>query len=266
MRAKRQRFLTFLLQPLALLAAVALGAAAAVWLVTPRIDALNTKVSTLTRGMEDLPAVDPSVVRTLDRLGDLCQSLVRENGDLRSEAARRDSELGAAVVDNQEKLLALAGEVRDIRVYLAAAAEQEPTPPVQATEPEAGPPESSKPPAVDLDTWLPLAADPDSGVRLSALVALEPSRDPRVLAAARSALRDGDAVVRAQGAKMVADRDDAESVPALIDLLLDPNSRVRVVAHRSLQSITGLRLEFDGTDSSEIRAGAVRAIRELLGQ
>jgi HEAT repeat protein len=115
-------------------------------------------------------------------------------------------------------------------------------------------------------TWLPLAEDPDSGVRLSALVALEPSRDERVLAVAREALGDNDAVVRAQAEKMLADRDDQESVPALIELLLDRNSRVRAVAHRALETLTRLELPFDTTDSEDARRGAVEAIRQLLGR
>ena len=281
-RAKRQRTLTFLLQPLALLAAVALGAAAAVWLVTPRIDALNARVSSLTRSIEDRPAVDPSVVKTLDRLGQLGQSLMQANEDLESSAARHDTELATAIADNQEKLEDLAAAISAIRAFLAAAADPEPPreepdsdqpqpldpQPLdpQPLDPQPVKPQSVKPATVDLDTWLPFADDPDSGVRLSALVAMEPSRDPRVLAVARTALSDGDPVVRAQAAKMVADRDDQESVSALVDLLQDGNSRVRVVAHRALEMLTGLQLAYDGADSEQARSAAVRAIRELLGR
>ncbi len=264
-RARRQLVLSLLIQPLALIAAVGLGAAAAVWLLSPKIDDLNTRIAGLTAKSEDRPAVDPSVVATLDRLGMLGQSLVRANEVLANGTADRDREMSAVVADCQAKMVELAREVREIREFLAAAAPVEETSAVP--NPVAGleDPEPAEP-AVDLETWLPFTVDPDAGVRLSALVALEPSRDPRVLTAAREALRDSDAVVRAQAAQMLADRDDQESVPALIDLLQDRNARVRVVAHRSLESLTGLELNFDGADSDAARKGAVEAIRRLLAE
>jgi len=267
-RAKRQRVISLLIQPLALLAAIGLGAAAAVWLLTPKIDALNTRVSALSAVSEERPAVDPSVVSTLDRLGALGRSLAKANEAVANGSADRDREMSAVIADCQAKMVDLATEVREIREFLAAAAAEqaEPVNGMDYSGPPLAPvPEPEAAPAVDLETWLPFAADPDAGVRLSALVALEPSRDPRVLTAARQALDDSDAIVRAQAAKMLADRDDQESVPALIDLLQDRNSRVRVVAHRALETLTGLELNFDGADSDAVRKGAVQAIRDLLG-
>lgn len=267
-RAKRQRVLSFLIQPLALLAAAGLGAAGAVWLLSPQIVELNTRVSALAARTQDRPAVDPSVVDALDRLGTLGRSLAQANEDLQSASAKRDQEMGAVINDCQTRMVDLAAEVREIREFLAAAAADQPA---EAPEPTPAPgdadaEEPAAAPAVDVETWLPFAADPDAGVRLSALVALEPSRDPRVLLAAQAALIDSDAVVRAQAARMLADRDDQESVPALIDLLLDRNARVRVVAHRALETLTGLELSFDSADSEDTRKGAVKAIRELLGE
>jgi hypothetical protein len=261
--------LSFLIQPLALLAAAGLGAAGAVWLLSPQIDELNTRLSALAARTEDRPAVDPSVVNALDRLGTLGRSLAQANEALQTASAKRDAEMGAVINDCQSKMVDLAAEVREIREFLAAAAVAADEPP-EVPEPTPGqgaadPDEPESAPAVDVETWIPFAADPDAGVRLSALVALEPSRDPRVLLAARAALADSDAVVRAQAARMLADRDDQESVPALIDLLLDRNARVRVVAHRALETLTGLELSFDSADSEDTRKGAVQAIRELLG-
>ncbi len=265
-RAKRQRILAMAIWPLTLLAAVALGAATAVWLLTPTIDDLNLRVTALTTATEVHPAVDASVLEALQGLGEMDRSLADARKRLGAAVADRDDEVTAALADCATQLSVLGAEIREIREFLAAAAEE----PV-AEEPADVAPPTTEPapeqaPAVDLATWLLLAADPDAGVRLSALVALEPAHDPRVLAAARSALGDGDAVVRAQGARMVADRGDEESVPDLIELLADRNSRVRVVAQRALETLTGLDLDFDTTDSEDAREGAVQAIRELLSK
>jgi HEAT repeat protein len=262
-RAKRQRIIGILVQPLALLAAAALGAAGAVLLLSPKIDTLSTELLAQKNSSADRPAVSPAVVQSLENLGDMSLRLAEAQKTFEAAVEQRDGEVTAALADNAEKLTALAGEIREIRVFLAEAAK----PPAASppTNPEVAPAEPEAAPEVDLATWLPLAADPDSGVRLSALVALEPSRDPRVLTAARQALSDGDAVVRAQAAKMVADRGDQESVATLIDLLMDRNSRVRAVAHRSLETLTGLELDFDTTDAEDTRRGAVEAIRKLLG-
>jgi hypothetical protein len=271
-RARRHRLLSLALQPLLLLAAVALGAAAAVWLVTPKIDDLNHQVSTLQEAANARQAVDPSVLTALEGLTGMTGDLAVAQKALEAAVANRDGEVGAALQDRGAKLNTLATEIREIREFLTAAAEaaeaanagKPAASAPAATHPGPAEPASDETPSVDLVTWLPLAQDPDAGVRLSALVALEPSRDPRVLDAARRALGDSDAVVRAQGLKMVADRGDVESVTDVIDLLADRNARVRTVAHRALETLTGLDLDFDTTDSADARKGAVDAIRELL--
>jgi HEAT repeats len=260
-RSRHRRLVSLSLYPLSLLAAVAMGAGLSVWLLTPRIDALSSQLKAVKLAEVRRPSVDPSVVKALQDLGCVDAALSEVVTELRSGILDRDGEVSAVLEDLSTKLTVLADEAREVREYLARAATVS-VPAVKAVVPPAPRPEAV--PQVDVETWLPLTADDDPGVRLSALVALEPVRDDRVLAAARTALTDSDPVVKAQAAKMVGDRMDDASVPDLIVLLMDHNARVRVVSHRALETIAGLDLEFEATDSEEARRGAAEAIRKTL--
>jgi hypothetical protein len=255
-RERRSRMAVLVLGPLSLLAAAALGAVGAVLVLTPRLEVLEAQV----RGID----VDPSAAHKGLRAEmqgirqvDLEQS--RAISDLRDAVDQNARDVSASLRKMAAHLTPLEAEVRAVKEHiLGGGAGGAPL----STAPE--PAETPKPAEPDalLETWLPLVEDPDPGVRLSALVALEASRDERVTSAALEALEDPDSLVRAQAVQMLGERKEEKASPGLIGSLSDTSVRVRAVAEKALTAIAGTDYGYDPTDPEEQRKKAIAAFRE----
>jgi hypothetical protein len=261
-RDSRRRRAVLLVGPLALLAAAALGAAAAVLVLRPRLSAIDDRIRGVeARGAETAAAVAPLA----EGIGELGRADGRLSEGLSAVAGRagRSAEDFAAAVERLEGRLAvlstefaaLKDRVREMVVEAPAVA--------PAAPPAAAPAEA---PAADPGSWLELLSDPDPGVRLSALVALESVMDPRVNSEAVRLLGDADAVVRGEAAKIVGDRAELRGVPGLLGLLSDASVRVRSCAHRALEAISGRALPaYDPLAPEAEREAAAARLREVLG-
>ncbi|MCU0727508.1 MAG: HEAT repeat domain-containing protein [Planctomycetes bacterium] len=258
-RDTRRRRAVLFVGPLAVLAAAALGAAVAVLLLGPRLVAIDGRV----RGV----AADAAAGRReVGSLREVMADLRRSDEDLAKgltavaeRAGRSTGEVAVAIARIEERLGMLEREVLALKEHLREASVGPPAEPVEA-------PAIAPAPAVDPEPWLDLLADPDPGVRLSALVALAPVEDPRVATEAIRLLADSDAVVRGEAAKLVGDRREAAGIPGLLLLLSDGSARVRARAHRALEAISGRDLAgYDPVAPEAEREAAAAALRAALG-
>lgn len=254
-----RRVATGLLLPLAFLAAAASGAAVAVKVMEPRANRLEVEVGDLRTSLAAATAEDPVLTDILATLARTDDELARAVRTLESAQADRGAGIDEALAAIGDRMAAVEDSIAEVREYIA---ERD----ARAGSGSGGDevPQPTPPPTIGVEDWLPHVADADPGVRLSALVALEGAEDPRVAAAARVALGDSDAIVRAQAATMLGDRGDPGAIPGLTDLLTDPNLRVRSVAHRALERIAGVSLPYDAADSEAERQAAAARIREAL--
>ena len=252
-RARQGRTLLLLVLPLSLLAASALGAVVAVYSLLPRIERLETDRNHLTTRVEK-QARDAPGEAVLDEIRGLATIDAEQSeaiGAIRATVVATSADLAAvadAVRELSDHVVQVAAEIRALKDHL-----RERTPEAVAPPGENG--------GVDLSLWLPRVTDPDPGVRLSALLALDESRDARVATAAIDAMADADSLVRAEAARMAGDRKDEAAVPGLIDLLSDRNVRVRAVAEKALMTIAGQDFGYDPTDSEESREAAIERFR-----
>lgn len=253
-RERRSRMAVLVLGPLSLLAAAALGAVGAVLVLTPRLEALEAQV----RGIDveaSAPAASDKGLRAEMRgiqQVDLEQS--RAISGLRDAVDRNAREVSGSLRKIAAHLTPLEAEVRAVKERILGGGAGG-APPAEVPEPAEGS-------DAVLETWLPLVEDPDPGVRLSALMALEASRDERVTSVALEALEDPDSLVRAQAVQMLGERKEEKAIPGLIDCLSDGSVRVRAVAAKALTAIAGTDCGYDPTDPEEQRKKAIAAFRK----
>jgi hypothetical protein len=253
---RRRAFGRFLLLPLALGVAAAVGAAAAVAVLSPRLRSVETAVVDLGRQVDSAPGPGADSAEEIRGLRELATRQSTEftafEGELRKEmrGIARSVETVAGRLDD------LAAAIRAVKSRVAAAEAGPAAPAPDAAS--GGAPPAKAAPGLDLASWLPLLDDDDPGVRFSALVKLEGSRDERVEKRTREMLEDADPDIRVQAARMVGARHDLRAVPALTKLLEDDNLQVRSVAYDALRGIAGPIEGYDPMDPAEARAAALK--------
>ncbi len=254
----RMRLARYLLVPAALLAAAALGAAAAVLLLEPRLEDLEGRVARLSAARGVAPGVDPALLREIGALRDLIRENVEAGRREREAALRAQGELAEGFTRALESITrqvgVLAEEIRAVKARVREA----PPPGTGEEGGGEGEPARAEP---DVEALLELTEDEDAGARLSALLALAESRDPRVGERILELLQDTDHVVRAEAARILGRRGEERAITPLIERLADEEILVRAAARTALLALTGSDHGFDASDPPEVRRKAVEAFR-----
>jgi hypothetical protein len=235
--------------PVALLLSACLGAFGAVLVLGPRIGKLEEAMGTVEADLETATAPDPGRADEFLAIRKLDEEQTERIEELSTALSRGLEKLSAAVTKSVGQSESIAREIREIKDHLEVLGR----PPVPAETPSE---------EEDIEFLLGLTGDADPGKRLSALVELTKSGDPRVPPKAIEALADPDMHVRAQAASLLGARKVREGVPKLIERLSDEQVIVRASAHRALKSISGKEFGYDPTDDAPAREKAIGLWRD----
>ncbi|MBM3985037.1 MAG: hypothetical protein FJ296_05005 [Planctomycetes bacterium] len=209
------------------------------------VDGLRATTADLQRGLESLRESIDGLQRGQAETGQLIEQLNLQDNRMRTLASRIDTL--ADMLADHETLLALRG------AEAAPAAAQAAAPAVDTTL------------QAELDSIRRQLLDADAGQRFAAVDRVAKGRHKQLAADLVPALQDEDPFVRQLAMQVLGDFGAVEAMPALLDVLEDPNPIIRKSAAETLVRLTGYDPGYDPRGSEAERKKAVKKWRDWVG-
>ncbi|MHC5209791.1 MAG: HEAT repeat domain-containing protein [Planctomycetota bacterium] len=216
---------------------------------------------TFQRGdVESVRASAADLARSLDQLNESIDGLARgqaETGQLIEKLAiqeNRDQLLQARIDTLADMVAVLDGRLTEVQV--ASTAEPE----IEVVGPEGMDPSTR----TAIDEIRRQLLDPDAGRRFDAVDRVAKGRFKELASDLLPVLDDEDLFVRILAMQVLGDFGYVEAVPALFDVLEDPNAPIRKQAAETLVRLTGYDPEYDHRASQSARDKAVKQWKDWL--
>ncbi len=209
------------------------------------IDGLHASAADLQRGLESLRESIDGLQRGQAETGQLIEQLNLQDNRMRTLESRIDT-----LADM------LAGHERQLALRAAEA--------VPVADKVAGPAVDTTLQA-ELDSIRRQLLDADAGQRFAAVDRIAKGRHKALAADLVPVLQDEDPFVRQLAMQVLGDFGTVEAVPALLDVLEDPNPIIRKSAAETLVRLTGYDPGFDPRGSEAERKKSVRKWRDWVG-
>ncbi len=209
------------------------------------VDGLRATAADLQRGLESLRESIDGLQRGQAETGQLIEQLNLQDNRMRTLESRIDTL--ADMLAGHERQLALRG------AEAAPAAVQASAPAVDTTL------------QAELDSIRRQLLDADAGQRFAAVDRIAKGRHKQLAADLVPVLQDEDPFVRQLAMQVLGDFGAVEAVPALLDVLEDPNPIIRKSAAETLVRLTGYDPGYDPRGSEAERKKAVKKWRDWVG-